>query len=70
MVQHMCSLANDKTMDRGKSKMNIEDLFNTLEELKFSKEDILEFRSKLQLFKDKEAVNISIVLIKKGKAKG
>ena len=56
MIQQMCLLTNNKTMERGKSKLNVEDLFLTLEELNFSNEDILELREKLKVFKHKEAV--------------
>ena len=56
MIKHMCTQTNNKTMERGKSKMNVEDLFLTLNELNFSKEEILELREKLVKFKEKEAV--------------
>ena len=54
-------------MDRGKSKMNVEDLFITLDELNFSKEDLIEIREKLKLFKDREAVRLPLT---EGKAAG
>lgn len=56
-VRHVCEQTNQKTLDKGKAKMNTEELFKTLESMKFSPEELQDLREKLAVFKAKEAVS-------------
>ena len=59
MVSHFTHIANSKTLNKNKSKMNVEEIFKTLKELEFDEADILEMREKLDSFKKKELVRIA-----------
>ena len=52
----MCEQTNRKTLEKGKAKMNIQELFKTLEAMNFTGPELDDLRAKLAVFKAKEAV--------------